>query len=503
MNIKEAKVHIENTVKSYLAKDKFGNYRLPVQNQRPVFVVGPPGVGKTESIHQVALENNLNFLSYSMPHHTKQSASGLPIIRKASYGGSEYEVTEYTMSEIIAEIYKAIETSGVKEGILLLDEINCVSELLHPTMLCFLQYKRFGCYQIPEGWVIIAAGNPLEFNDSAHEFDIVTLDRLCQLDVTADYKTWREYAINENVHPAVITFLDTREEDFYRVENSVDGKLFVTARGWFDLSLQIKLYEESGIPVGPELIKQFIRVPAIANRFAAYYELFNKYKSDYEIDSILDGSVADDIRERAKVSEFDERVSLLGLIFDALAQNIKEAWLDEKTLMEFKKEYLKINSDLNSDIDAIKTIRSSISDFCDRIDTGKKTGNITKEDQYIWNSVIEILDYDTKRIIDSDSHDATVVNSIIKEDFSSRVNRLKESISKCKAYLNNAYSFMESVWGNGNELLIFTTQIASNKYISLFIGTYGCEKYFDHSKDLIIYDRAKEIKREIKDLDLN
>ena len=80
------------------------------------------------------------------------------------------------MSEIIASVYRRIRDSGQREGILFIDEINCVSETLAPTMLQFLQCKTFGNQKIPEGWVIVAAGNPPEYNKSVRDFDMVTLD---------------------------------------------------------------------------------------------------------------------------------------------------------------------------------------------------------------------------------------------------------------------------------------------------------------------------------------
>ena len=64
-----------------------------------------------------------------------------------------------------------------KEGILFLDEINCVSETLAPSMLRFLQYKIFGRHRVPEGWIVVTAGNPPGYNRSVREFDIVTWDR--------------------------------------------------------------------------------------------------------------------------------------------------------------------------------------------------------------------------------------------------------------------------------------------------------------------------------------
>ena len=76
----------------------------------------------------------INFVSYSMTHHTRQSAIGLPYIEEAEYGDKTYRVSRYTMSEIIATVYDVIKESGIQEGILFLDEVNCVSETLAPAM---------------------------------------------------------------------------------------------------------------------------------------------------------------------------------------------------------------------------------------------------------------------------------------------------------------------------------------------------------------------------------
>jgi len=84
----------------------------------------------------------------------------LPVISHRTWQGQEYAVTEYTMSEIIGSVYETMERTGYREGILFIDEINCVSETLTPTMLQLLQAKRFGEYRVPAGWVIVTAGNP-------------------------------------------------------------------------------------------------------------------------------------------------------------------------------------------------------------------------------------------------------------------------------------------------------------------------------------------------------
>ena len=178
MNIKRAKQEIKDAVQAYLMKDEYGEYQIPAIHQRPILLMGPPGIGKTQIMEQISRECKIGLVAYTITHHTRQSAIGLPFIQKKIYGGKEYSVTEYTMSEIIAAVYEKIEQSGMKEGILFIDEINCVSETLAPTMLQFLQCKMFGNQSVPEGWIIVAAGNPPEYNKSVREFDVVTLDRI-------------------------------------------------------------------------------------------------------------------------------------------------------------------------------------------------------------------------------------------------------------------------------------------------------------------------------------
>ena len=207
MNIQEAKEQIKYAMTAYFAKDELGNYEIPLNRQRPVFLVGAPGIGKTAIMEQIAEELGVILVSYSMTHHTRQSALGLPYIAQKDYRGEAYQVSEYTMSEIISSVYDAMEATGLAEGILFLDEINCVSETLTPSMLQFLQYKTFGRHALPEGWIVVTAGNPPEYNRTVREFDIVTLDRLKKIEVEPDLEAWKQYAFGCGVHPSILTYL--------------------------------------------------------------------------------------------------------------------------------------------------------------------------------------------------------------------------------------------------------------------------------------------------------
>lgn len=318
MNIKQAKEEIKHTVQAYLLKGEKGEYKIPAVRQRPVLLMGPPGIGKTQIMEQIATECNIGLVSYTITHHTRQSAVGLPMIKEEEYDGRKVSVTEYTMSEIIASVYNRIRDYGQKEGILFIDEINCVSETLTPTMLQFLQCKTFGNQKVPEGWVIVAAGNPPEYNKSVREFDMVTLDRVRQIDVEADLNIWKEYARNQHIHPAIISYLDIRPKNFYRVEADVDGLQFVTARGWEDLSNLIKTYEELHLPVTEEIIYEFIRNHDAAQDMSAYYDLYRKYEDDYRIEEILKGQAPAEVYARLMNAEFDEKLSVVNLLLDGL-----------------------------------------------------------------------------------------------------------------------------------------------------------------------------------------
>lgn len=226
MNIKKAKEDIKNTVRAYLKKDNYGQYAIPSIRQRPVLLMGPPGIGKTQIMQQIAQECNIGLVAYTITHHTRQSAVGLPFIKEKTFDGKSYSVTEYTMSEIIYSIYQYMEESGKKEGILFIDEINCVSETLAPTMLQFLQCKTFGNQAVPEGWIIVAAGNPPEYNRSVHDFDFVTLDRVRKINLEADLDVFKGYARARHLHPFILSYLELRPQNFYRTENDVDGIQF-------------------------------------------------------------------------------------------------------------------------------------------------------------------------------------------------------------------------------------------------------------------------------------
>lgn len=483
MNIKEAKEQVANTVRAYFARDEYGNFRIPPEEQRPVFLVGPPGIGKTAIMQQIAEEMNVGFVSYSMTHHTRQSALGLPLITRREYQGEAYDVTEYTMSEIIASVYEMTEITGCQNGILFLDEINCVSETLVPVMLQFLQYKTFGKHAVPRGWTVVTAGNPPEYNRSVREFDVVTWDRLKRIDVEPDFTVWKEYALKRGIHPAVLTYLDAKKDCFYKVESDVDGPRFVTARGWADLSSMIALSEEIGLPVDKKLVAQYLQDPEIAEDFAVYYDIFNKYKSDYQIGSILAGEVPEDIRQRAADAPFDEKLSLIGLLLDAVGIPMREAVEKEDAVSLLLADLRRVK--------AGESVTALLAEEQEKLSREERRG-LSREKRKQYDSVIAFLKSHAEESFDE-----------IKADYDRTVRNLKASAQSAKASLENLFSFAESAWGSGQELLILVTELTVSHYAARFISRYGSEAYYRHSEELMFYERNVEIIRQLEQLEEN
>ena len=493
MNIKQAKDEIKNTVQAYLKKDALGEYRIPAVRQRPILLMGPPGIGKTQIMEQIARECKIGLVSYTITHHTRQSAVGLPFIKEEEFEGNTYSVTEYTMSEIIASVYRKMRESGLKEGILFLDEINCVSETLAPTMLQFLQCKRFGNQAVPEGWIIVAAGNPPEYNKSVRDFDVVTLDRVRRMDITADFGVWKEYAREKHLHPAILSYLELRPNHFYKVEADVDGIQFVTARGWEDLSNLMETYEALGIPVGEEVIHEFLRHEDVAEDVAAYFDLYRKYQDDYGITEILKGNVKPQVYARIYEAAFDERLSVVNLLLDGLQQywnvyekqkQMTDAWYD------FLKRYRSMLVDGDN---AAASYTKLLGEWQETFELEKKNEFLTKQDR-IWKEELSVKLKGAVPAADLADKEAF---AYVKQGFDACTAQLEQVENEAGEALECAFTFMEQAFENGQEMVIFVTQLTIGKESSHYLSEHICERYLKYNEELLIGTRKAELLAEL------
>ena len=499
MNIKRAKQEIKDAVQAYLMKDEYGEYQIPAIHQRPILLMGPPGIGKTQIMEQIARECEIGLVAYTITHHTRQSAVGLPFIKEEQYDGKTYSVTEYTMSEIIASVYRKIEEGGRKEGILFIDEINCVSETLAPTMLQFLQCKTFGNQAVPEGWIIAAAGNPPEYNKSVRDFDMVTLDRVRCMNIEADLGVWKEYAREKRLNSAILSYLELRPKNFYRVEADVDGLQFVTARGWEDLSNLMDVYEELGIPVDEEIIHEFLRHEDVAEDVSAYFDLYKKYQDDYGIAEILEGKVKPSVYARIDQAAFDERLSVVNLLLDGVSnvfyqiqreREITDAWYD------FLKEY---RQKLKNSLQAKGIFETILAEKTASDEQNEKQQFVSKAQSDRARSLNEKLKECAKKIVAEETIniEETALFALAKEPFDAQCEKLQSLENQGIETLEHAFTFMEQAFSDGQEMVVFVTELTITPEIAVFLSEHRIERYETYKNQLLIGTKRAEILSEI------
>lgn len=485
MNIQEAKEEIKKTVRAYTARTAAGTFRIPVPRQRPVLLIGPPGIGKTAIMEQIAGECGVGLVSYTMTHHTRQSAIGLPVLTEKQFAGKAYTVTSYTMSEIIASVYEQMEKTGCRDGILFLDEINCVSETLMPAMLQFLQYKTFGSHALPEGWVIVAAGNPPAYNRSVREFDTVTLDRVRYMKVEPDFPIWKHYAVERGLHPAVLSFLELRPERFYVMEPGEKG--FVTGRAWEDLSEILLTMEELELGVEEALFGQYLQDEDTATEFTFYYRLYEKWKKELKPEEILAGAGAD----TAKLPElpFDERLCIVWLLLQRIY-----------TLGRAYEEQQKLSDSLRFFADGLGqgTAEQLTALVDERLDRRRKSLAVRKE-----NGLLDAGEEEREQRLFNVIRDcreavrtggAADAFSERSEQEQSRAERQRKELT---AAMKNGAAFVREAFGKKQELVIFLTGLREQPVCGKILQEELPELSGEAKKLLSADSREEELRKKL------
>ncbi len=325
--IPEAKEEIKNGIRGYLAKDENGNYLCKNTARLPFYLEGAPGIGKTEMVRQIADELGIGFVSFSITHHTRNSLIGLPVIRdieETDPDGTTHpgKYTEYTMSELIARPMKEYK-KGKTEGILLLDEFNCASEIIMPTMLAFLQTRNIGMYTLPENWIICLCGNPSTYNESAKSFSAAILDRVRRLNIRADLDSFLSYGETANLHPLVLSYLSENTLKGYEINGRKEELEVVTYRGWENLSLTLKAYEKIGVALTVKTVYQFIKAQATADSFFKYYQLNHSTFTKENLNEVLAGENFEKNAEILNREQIGFKMDVLSLFEGALTASAR------------------------------------------------------------------------------------------------------------------------------------------------------------------------------------
>ena len=344
----------------------------------------------------------------------------------------------------------------------------------------------------------------------------MTLDRIRRLDVEENYEVWKEYAYQAEIHPAIMAYLELRRDYFYRIETTVDGKVFATARGWEDLSEFLKACEVLKKRVDREVVHQYIQHWKIAKDFANYLELYYKYEKDYQVEAILDGRVLENIYTRLERAPFDERLSVMSLLLAGLNSGFrnlqeKRQRLErlEKIFRRLKPKGAKETDGAGADAgrtDAGRTEYDSPAEYLAGLAAGMQaerkykleSGLLNRKEDHLYQDVIAVLERTLQAIKADSCQTEEEVWQKVSEIFETENQAYETLFDLCADRLEHTFDFMEAAFGSGQEMVVFVTGLNTGFYSVDFLQEYGCERYYEYNKMLLFDDREKEILKQME-----
>jgi hypothetical protein len=364
-------------------------------------------------------------------------------------------------------------------------------------MLQFLQNKTFGTHAVPPGWVIVAAGNPPEYNKSVREFDIVTLDRVRKMEIEADLEVWKDYAYEHRIHPSILSYLNLKPDRFYHIENTASGKYFVTARGWEDLSEILYRYEKLGVACGETLMLQYLQEPETARDFAGCYQLYQKYRADYQISEILDGSMPQEVLEEkiglVKSAPYDERLAVTSLILSGWNGYFTASGASGQLLHRLQESVEQIRRWLQDG----STLEESLARRKHAREVRAEAGLLTPAEEQLELQVQEKLEDCLVEARMQRKNDPAEVSDLLQRAVSQEQEQENTWTARTQKALERGFSFAEAVFGDGPELTLLTSDLTCNPSAMEFIRTYGCDRYFAHCGQVQLQNRQKKLMQQI------
>lgn len=277
--------------------------RLALRNgfKRSVFMQGPPGIGKSQCIQQVTREES-----------TKEKPIGFVDFRLAQCDPTDIRgVMVYDPHSGKAKwVHASALPNGdaPERGVLFLDEINMAPPSVQASGFQLILDRRIGDYQLPENWLIIAAGNSAEDNSLVNEMAAPLMNRFVHIDVGFDFPIFKEHAVKSGFHPWVVGFLNYRNEYCFKPPEA-GQRAFPTPRSWEAVSDVLKLTNSE---MDAELVIGCVG-KGVGTEFVAFGELATQL-----------GPMVDDILDHGKYSMPKEKHHLF-FILASIVSKIRDS----------------------------------------------------------------------------------------------------------------------------------------------------------------------------------
>ena len=191
---------------------------LNVATVRQVFIWGAPGIGKSALVEKFANEVGLPCVSLLGSQLAPEDIIGIPQIQE--------DVSTFLPPKMIAR----------KEPyVLFLDELNAYSQEVQKAFYSLIHEKRIGEYHLPEGSILVGAGNRAQDSAIEKTMSSALINRMFHVQLKADAKQWINWAYEAGLHPWVIDYITQRSDHLFS-EPPKTEEPYSTPRSWLMLS---------------------------------------------------------------------------------------------------------------------------------------------------------------------------------------------------------------------------------------------------------------------------
>ena len=313
------------------------------------------------------------------------------------------------------------------------------------------------------------------------EFDAATRDRLKILEVEPSYAAWKPYALSRGVSRCVLSYLDIRQEEFYRVETTVDGLTVVTPRAWEDLSEMIQFHEELGLTVDEALTGQYLQNKETARDFALYYALYQRYRQTYRVDELLAGVWTDATLTQAREARLDERMSLISLLLEGVFRVMGQCTVRHDALALAA-------ATLKAQRAALSVPGEPLAALAQLEDVWRaqaKEAPAGRQSAYL---DLMTLSESWRGELAGETPFAA-----LRTSYSAAVRALQQDVADVQQKIGNLLRFLEQAFGHGTELSVAVNDLTVAPEAAAFLGQFLSKDYFEASRGLLLHRQEEAL----------
>jgi len=208
--------------------------RKAIKKQRPIFMWGPPGIGKSDVVKQLGQEQGREVIDVRLSLWDPTDIKGIPY----------YNVANNTMSWAPPS---ELPTDPDSTAILFLDELNSAAPATQAAAYQLILNRRVGTYVLPKGVAIVAAGNREGDKGVTYRMPAPLANRFLHIELRVDYDDFHEWAVKNRIHEQVVGYIGFAKQDLYDFDPKSASKSFATPRSWSFVS---ELLEDDDVSEG-------------------------------------------------------------------------------------------------------------------------------------------------------------------------------------------------------------------------------------------------------------